>query len=193
MHTELHNADDVALVLALRSGDPRAPRALWRRYARTVSRILYRALGPSNDIEDAVQEVFLVVFKKAGAIRTPAALPAYIRSVAELTSRHELRKRRALVSMEVSDLNHVGAVAAPVDTDARAALVRFEVKLAQLSAVHRAAFVLRFVERLEITQVAAALGVSLATAKRRIARAAAKVRLFVERDPLLATYGACAA
>src|SRR5215471_15617184 len=132
MQTELHNADDVALVLALRNGDPRAPRALWRRYERTVSRILYRALGPSNDIEDAVQEVFLVVFKKAGAIRTPAALPAYIRSVAELTSRHEIRKRRVFSLRDPSDMNQVGAVAAPVDTEARAALVRFEAKLAQL-------------------------------------------------------------
>jgi len=44
-------------------------------------------------------------------------------------------------------------------------------------------------EGLELTEVAAALKLSLATTKRRLARVWARVLLLVERDPVLAHYG----
>jgi RNA polymerase sigma-70 factor (ECF subfamily) len=74
------------------------------------------------------------------------------------------------------------------DTDAREALARFYAILDRVNPKDRSAFVLRFMEGLELTEVAAALGLSLATTKRRLARVWAKVVLLVERDPLLAQY-----
>ena len=52
----------------------------------------------------------------------------------------------------------------------------------------RTAFVLRFIEGLELAEVATALDTSLATAKRRITRVWKRVSLLVERDPALAHY-----
>ena len=71
------------------------------------------------------------------------------------------------------------------DTDAREALARFYKILDRVNATDRAAFVLRFMEGLELTEVAAALKLSLATTKRRLARVWARVLLLVERDPVL--------
>src|SRR6476469_1542878 len=50
-------------------------------------------------------------------------------------------------------------------------------------------FVRRFMEGLELTEVAAALKLSLATTKRRLARVWSRVLLLVERDPVLVHYG----
>lgn len=186
----MQDADDATLVLALRGGDPRAARMLWHRYATTVHRILRRTVGPSHDLEDLTQEVFLVVFKKANEIRAPKALRAYIAAVADLTGRHELRRRRARPRNDSWDAREPGVTVATQDTESRAALARLHAVLGQLHPKHRAAFVLRFIEQRELTQVAAALGVSLATAKRWTTRASAKMQIFVERDPLLAEYGA---
>ena len=69
------------------------------------------------------------------------------------------------------------------------ALARFYKILDRVNATDRAAFVLRFMEGLELTEVAAALKLSLATTKRRLARVWARVMLLVERDPVLVHYG----
>jgi RNA polymerase sigma-70 factor (ECF subfamily) len=185
---ELQDADDVTLVRALQDKDPRAARVLWERYATTVHRILRRALGPSSDVEDMAQEVFLTVFRKASTIRSPAALRAYIMSVAALSSRSELRKRWAHRLSPYWGTSLAESTPATQDTGARAALLHFYTLLSRLRPSHRTAFVLRFMEGLDYAQVASALGVSLATAKRWVARGAAKVQLLVERDPVLVEF-----
>ena len=71
---------------------PQAPRALWRRFAPMVFRMLKRALGPGHDVEDLAQEVFLCVFEKVPALREPKALKAFVISITVLTTRSELRR-----------------------------------------------------------------------------------------------------
>jgi RNA polymerase sigma-70 factor (ECF subfamily) len=51
--------------------------------------------------------------------------------------------------------------------------------------VDRTAFTLRFVEEMELREVAAAIDLSLATTKRRLTRAWKRVALLVSRDPAL--------
>lgn len=187
--TALADADDATLATALIGRDPQAPRVLWRRYAPMVFRMLRRALGPNHDIDDLAQEVFLCVFDKVPTLREPKALKAFVISVTMLTTRQELRRRwvRRWVKLagpkDAAELD----VVTP-DTDAREALQRFYAILDRVNHKDRSAFVLRFMEGLELTEVAAALGLSLATTKRRLARVWAKVVLLVERDPLLAQY-----
>ena len=51
--------DDAALVEALRSGDPQAPRLLIERYQGAVYGLCYRMLNHKQDAEDVVQETFI--------------------------------------------------------------------------------------------------------------------------------------
>ena len=182
-------ADDPTLVAALIERDPQAPRVLWKRYAPMVHRILRRALGPGHDLEDLAQEVFLCVFEKIRTLREPRALKAFVISVTVLTASHELRRRRVRRWVHLSDAAPVAddRVVYP-DADAREALVRFYRILDRVNAVDRTAFALRFMEGLELGEVAAATGMSLATVKRRLGRVWVRVSLLVERDPLLVDY-----
>jgi RNA polymerase sigma-70 factor (ECF subfamily) len=82
-----------------------------------------------------------------------------------------------------AELNRLSAA-----SDAREALVRFRAILERLNVSDRTAFVLRFVDGIELTEVASALGVSLATIKRRLARVRSRVVLLVERDASLSQY-----
>jgi hypothetical protein len=52
----------------------------------------------------------------------------------------------------------------------------------------RALFVLRYVEKLELTEVAAALAWSLSKTKRLLPRVTARVTRLMQRDPALAEY-----
>ena len=177
--------DDVALARALIAGDPSASRVAWDRFAPMVHRILKRTLGPGSEVEDLAQEVFLCLFRKARTLREPKVLKAFVISITALTARAELRRRRARRWLHL-DVD----VIAPVhhDPEARQALVRFYEILDSIGAEDRTAFVLRFMEDMELTEVASALDVSLSTTKRRLARVWKRISILVQRDPALAHY-----
>jgi len=185
----LDESDDADLARALIARDPQAPRTLWRRFAPMVFRMLRRALGPGHEVEDLAQEVFLCVFEKVPTLREPKALKAFVISITVLTTRSELRRlwvRRWIRLSGKGDAT--GKAVVHIDTDAREALGRFYSVLDRINAPDRTLFVLRFMEGLGLLEVAAASGMSLATTKRRLARAWSKVRLLVERDPILCEY-----
>lgn len=183
--------DDPALVRALLDGDLQAPRLLWKRFSPLVYRVLKRSLGPGHDLEDLAQEVFLCLFGKVRTLRDPGALKAFVISVTVLTARHELRRRWVRrwvrLSGDVAEVD-TRAVYPEAGADAREALVRFYAILDRVNATDRTAFVLRYMEGLDLVDVAAAVGMSQATVKRRLTRVWARVALLVERDPLLADY-----
>jgi RNA polymerase sigma-70 factor (ECF subfamily) len=185
----LDDSEDADLARALIARDPQAPRALWRRFAPMVFRMLRRSLGPGHDVEDLAQEVFLCVFEKVRTLREPKALKAFVISITVLTTRSELRRlwvRRWIRLSGKSDATNKAVV--HVDTDSREALGRFYAILDRVNANDRTLFVLRFMEGLGLHEVAAAAGLSLATTKRHLARVWSRVILLVQRDPLLAEY-----
>jgi RNA polymerase sigma-70 factor (ECF subfamily) len=182
-------ARDAELVRALIAREPHAPRALWRRFAPLVFRILRRTFGPGPEIEDLAQDIFLCVFGKVPTLREPAALRKFIISITTITARSEIRRRwvrrwSRLASKEDASKE----VAFHVDLDSREALTRFYAVLDRLNGRDRMLFVLRFMEELSLRDVAAASGLSVATAKRGLARAWSRVRLLAERDPVLCDY-----
>jgi RNA polymerase sigma-70 factor (ECF subfamily) len=178
--------DDAALALALIAEDPSAPRVAWHRFAAMVHRILKRTLGPGADVEDLVQEVFLCLFDRVKTLREPKALKAFVIAIAAMTVRAELRRRRTRRMFWLE----IATPPPPVypDPEARQALVHFYKILDRLGDQDRTAFVLRFMEEMELTDVASALQTSLSTTKRRLSRVWQRVTLLVERDPALAHY-----
>jgi RNA polymerase sigma-70 factor (ECF subfamily) len=155
-----------------------------------VFRFLQRALGPTMDVEDLTQEVFVRVFSSVHALRNRDALRSFVFSVAVRTLKWELRRRHARRIFQPSAFEQLPELpVAAVDAESRQALRRFYAILDRLGADERAAFVLRHLEGMKLEEVARTLGTSLATTKRRLARAAASVSRFVERDSALSHYG----
>ncbi len=179
-------ADDAFIARILIEGDERAPRAAWQRFAPMVHRMLKRAFGPEHEIDDLVQEVFLTLFKRVHTLREPQALRAFLISITAHTIRYELRRKAALRWLRFGE--PLDAQARDADLDSREAVARLYRILDRLGIDDRTAFVLRFMEGLELIEVSQALGVSLATAKRRLARAWRRVTVGAQRDAALAEY-----
>jgi RNA polymerase sigma-70 factor (ECF subfamily) len=103
----------------------------------------------------------------------------------------ELRRRRARRWLFLSDdgvLTDPSAFATDDWHEPRAAVLHLYEVLDRVSSECRAVFVLRFVEGLELVELAAVLGCSLATAKRRVADASRRICLLTAGDPILAPY-----
>jgi RNA polymerase sigma-70 factor (ECF subfamily) len=181
--------DDEALVLRLVAGEPGAAREVWLRFSPMVRRILRRSFNAESDVDDIVQDVFAVLFEKIDRLRDPRAFRGFVLSVTLLEVRRELRRRyfrRRFGPERDPPANDVRVV--HPDPEAREALHKLHGILGGINARDRAAFTLRFVEGLELTQVSDAMGVSLSTTKRCLRRAWSRVCIRVERDPALADY-----
>jgi RNA polymerase sigma-70 factor (ECF subfamily) len=186
---DLLDAQDETLARALIAKEARAARVVWQRFSPMVRRMIRRTLGPASDVEDLLQEVFLQLFAKVHRLREPKVLKAFIISITTLTMCQELRRRKLRSWLGIRpDPAALDLRVVHPDPIAREALQRFYSLLDRFAARERTAFVLRVIEGLEVTEVAAALGVSLATAKRSISHVQRRLLLHVERDPLLADY-----
>jgi RNA polymerase sigma-70 factor (ECF subfamily) len=187
--TRLEAELDAELVAMFLHDQPDAAAAVWDRYYPLVRQVLSRAIGPGADVEDLVQEVFIRLYRKLGTLRDPTALRAFVLAVAARVAKSELRGRWVRRWLHLSDDGEAPDHATDgVDLEARAALARFYGILDGLKPAHRTAFVLRHVQGLELVDVAAALGISLATVKRWLPRIARRVLALAGGDPLLAPY-----
>jgi RNA polymerase sigma-70 factor, ECF subfamily len=184
---------DAALANAAIAGEPAAAGLIWERFSPLVRGLVRRSLGPDRDVEDHVQDVFLRFFEQVDELRDPAAVRSFLVGITVRVLRSELRRRRLRRWLHLTDAGELpDAPAPPEDEDAREALKRLYHLLDGMDDEARIAFVLRFVQGLELTEVAASLGASLATTKRRLAKVSARVLAAARRDPILAGYLALA-
>lgn len=169
------SGDETALVEALRANHPGAKAVFFQRYVERVERIITHVLGFDAELADVLQEAFAGALTSIHRLDDAAALEPWLCSVAANTARKVLRgraRRRWLRRFVSSDEEErYEPAGAGVDVEARRALRGVYAVLSQLPADERIAFALRFIDGMELTEVASACRVSLATIKRRLVRA----------------------
>jgi RNA polymerase sigma-70 factor (ECF subfamily) len=164
--------EDAVLVEAALRRDAVACTRLFNRYAPHVARVFARVLGTDDEIPDLVHDVFVMAFRDLGRLSEPSALKAWLTAIAVNTARGHIRKRtrrRWLWFFAPSDLPDTPGPSANEDI-LEATRATYAI-LDQLAPDDRIAFALRFIDGMELTEVADACDVSLATIKRRLARA----------------------
>lgn len=156
--------------------DPRDREAVFKRFAPYVSKIAHRLLGRPQEVEDLVQDVFLSAQKGLDRLEDPGAVKGWLATVTVRKAQRQLRKRRLRMSLGMDDEVDYGQVA---DTGANAAdralLGEVYEALDRLPANDRIAWSLRHVQGERLQDVAELCNCSLATAKRRIAAAHARL------------------
>jgi RNA polymerase sigma-70 factor (ECF subfamily) len=183
--------DDAALVAAVRARAPHAAGRVWDRYSNLCRRLLRRVLGPSAEVEDALQEVFLRLFRDFDSLREPTALRSFLIGITLHIATGELRRRRARRWLLLSDdgaLPEYEFATEDPQHEQRQALQALYRILDRIDAKRRLVFVLRYVEGLELAEMSLVLGCSLATTKRRVADSAERVCRLAARDPHLGHY-----
>jgi RNA polymerase sigma-70 factor (ECF subfamily) len=161
-----------ALVVALRSQHPAARATLFERHAEHVRRILVRVLGLDQEIPDLLQEVFLTALTGVQKLEDPGALRPWLTSIAVRSARGLIRKRarrRILGLVEPERLDREIGPASGIDE--HEAIRALYAVLDEMPADERIVFALRFVDGMDLLEIASACGISRATVSRRLARA----------------------
>jgi RNA polymerase sigma-70 factor (ECF subfamily) len=175
---------DAELVRRASGGDGAAEQALFRKHAGFILALSFRLLGDHDESEDVLQETFLDAIAQLRGPVEPGSLRQWLAGIAVHKAHRRFRRRKlqALFGMfRPSDESVLESSAHPdASPEVRAELALLDVALARLPDVDRAAWVLRYVEGYDLEEVARLCRCSLATAKRRIARARAIVLAHVE-------------
>lgn len=179
---------DAEIVEGLRNDEAWARAALFDRHAPAVGRTLRRLLGPeaTDEHEDLLHDVFVQALCSVQGLRDESALRPWLLTIATRTAYRAIRIRRArrwLRFWEPATLPEM-----PVDgvePQLTEACRRTYAVLERMPAKERVPFLLRFVDKLELRDVAAACDVSLATIKRRLARAQQRFARLAAHDAVL--------
>jgi RNA polymerase sigma factor (sigma-70 family) len=151
--------------------DEAAFEALVRRHGPMVLGVCRRILGNSHDAEDAFQATFLVLVRKAAAIRPRSMVGNWLYGVARRTS---LEARRVAAKRRAKEAAVLPRAHPPDDdrTDLRAVL---DEELQRLPAKCRAVIILSDLEGKTRKEVARQLGWPEGTVASRLARARARL------------------
>jgi RNA polymerase sigma-70 factor (ECF subfamily) len=165
--------DDATLVERIRQRDEDAFSLLYMRYAAYLAGVVYRLLGSDDELDDVLQESFVDAAEGIGKLEDPTRLRWWLATIAVRRVQRVLVSRRrhqrlasglALVAPQA----HVPSTEWSIE-ELRRALDAIPPKL-------RVPWVLNRIEQLELADVSDMCGISLATAKRRIALADTRLR-----------------
>ncbi|MBA3539785.1 MAG: sigma-70 family RNA polymerase sigma factor [Deltaproteobacteria bacterium] len=103
-------ADEADLIARCRNHERAAQDELYHRFRRQVAGNLYRVLGDRTDLDDLVQEVFVIAFRGLERFRQDARLSTWIYRICVNVAlgRIRTRKRRPL-ALGVADLDAASA------------------------------------------------------------------------------------
>ena len=177
--------DDRRLAARCRAGDRDACEELYRRHAPRVLGLARRMIGSAEDAEDAVQDVFLAVFRKLESFRGESSLATWLYRLAmnvcldRLRSRGT-RERKVTDAFDVDDAAHVTAPQ-PQGRLSPGAAIDLERAIAALPDAARAAFLLHDVEGFDHQEVGALLGIAEGTSKSQVHKARLRIRAFLHQ------------
>ncbi len=165
-------------------------REIYDHYVSLVRGLIGKSLGPRDDMEDLVADVFVGLFESAPKIRSADTMRSYVVSVALNTVRREFkrRRRRRLFFSSDAPSDEVERIPGTDDPRAKVALRQLSRLLDELSDDERLVYVLHVLEGLSLTDVTENLKMSRSTVKRRLKRANERMLRRVERNPLLTDY-----
>jgi RNA polymerase sigma-70 factor (ECF subfamily) len=177
---------DAALVGALLEGRQSAGRIFVDRHAGALQRAVAGVIGPDPDLPDLMQDVLLAVVRSLPRLHDPGSLRAWAHRIAVHKARSMLksRARRRVVRFIPFDAVPEQAVL-PVPAEDRQALRCTCEILEEISDEHRLVFSLRFIDGMELEEIARATDLSVSTVRRRLRRAEAAFALRARKNPTL--------
>ena len=153
----VHAAEDAELVRGARAGDEGAFGQLYQRYVRIVHGILL-ARVPRTEVDDLVQDVFLVAWHRLDGLRDPAAFGGWLAQIARNRAIDFQRRNPVLAELPPDLVAHDS-------TAERAEALRILDIVRTLPEAYRETLVLRLVEGLTGPEIADRTGLTGASVR----------------------------
>ena len=84
-----------SVIARAQAGDEAAFQELFLAHRDTVARVVHRIMGPSSEVEDVVQDVFIHVYRSIGSFRGDSKFSTWLYRLASNVTKMHLRKKRS--------------------------------------------------------------------------------------------------
>ncbi len=181
---------DASLIARAQEGDTAAFRQIFVRHRGDVTRIVYRMLGPSADVEDVVQDVFLNVYRSLPSFRGDAKVSTWLSRLATNVTRMYLRRGRSRPRFADVEVPEAPRESAPPDGPdvqvEKAERVRALYRLLEtLSEKKREVLVLHDLEGVPAKEIAEMAGIPVHTVRTRLFYARKELYAALAEEPSL--------
>lgn len=172
--SELHGRDDEGLLRAVAAGDRQAFETLYRRYYRRLFGFLSRFLEDRGQIEEALDDVMMVVFRDAGRFEGRSRVSTWIFGIAFRLAQQARRSRLVEATHESLDGHE--------KVESKAGNLGFELRqmidkaLMLLSPEHRLVVELTYFEDCSYQEIAEIAACPVGTVKTRMFHARKRLR-----------------
>ena len=163
---------------------------LWATYRSRIYRYALFSLRDEDLAENVTQDCFLKAHNARREFRGDCSVATWLTRIATNLIRDAVRSRKfqfwkavrssAVEVGDVADRLVSPGLSAEKSLVLREQLTQVWVSVASLSGKQRSVFLLRFVEEMELTEIAAAMGLHVGTVKSHLHRALATVRQGME-------------
>ena len=167
---------DASLIEAARGGDADALGSLIAAAQPDIRRYAARNCRAA-DIDDAVQETLLLLYRRVGTLRAVTSLSAWLFAVARRACLRLLRRSAGIAEAPADDVEMRLSHLAPEDI--RIDLCR---AIQSLPDHYREVILLRDIEELSIDEISGVLALTRESVKARIHRARLMIREYLVRD-----------
>lgn len=170
------------LVVRAQDRDEWAFQELVTRYERRMLYYIHRLLGSHTDLSDVLQEIWIRVFLRITSLRAPEAFRVWLYKIAHDVAVSQLRKNSR---RDVARLEDVSAPEAANTSDWNECKLLENAELVhktleRLSLPHREVLTLRFLEQLDVSDIAEVVGCNVGTIKSRLHYAKSAMRKLLE-------------
>jgi uncharacterized protein (TIGR03435 family) len=160
--------------------------ALVTRHINLVHSVALRQVSDAQMAEEITQAVFIILARKALRLRHEKALSSWLFLATRLTASNFVRSEARRHRREQEAYMQTALEESGEETWRRIAPL-LDTAVASLNEDDRRAIVLRFYEGRKVSEVGAALGASEEAAKKRVARALEKLRLYFSKHGVVST------
>lgn len=182
--------DNAALVDGLCAGHVGAGTIFYDRYVSHVQRVVTRVMGVDGELMDITNEVFYQALRSIGSLKEPARLKAWVTQIAVFTSRKWIRRRKRRSWLKFLPQEEIPDSHAQLSEDEPAIKAANAVReiVNRMSLEERIVFTLRYMEEMQIAEIADACGYSVRTAKRRLSRCETRFKVLAKSDATICAY-----
>jgi RNA polymerase sigma-70 factor (ECF subfamily) len=180
---------DARLVEATRAGSEKAFREIVERYHAMTFAVVRGILRDRPDVEDAMQEVFIKVYRGLGGFRGEAKLSSWIYQIARNEALNRARKPNA-PGTPLDDVVIATPEESRPDVEYRRKIEREDVErcLAELDDDFRRVLELRYMAEMSYAEIGETMGLPIGTVKTYIHRAKIELKRVMTRRRFVESY-----
>lgn len=163
--------EEIELIKKAASGDNKAFSKIYYQYKELVYRVVYRLLGGTEDINDAVQQTFIELFKSLPGYAGKSKFTTWLYRIAVNVSIQFFRKKRVSEKFKTSEweLDTIpSSDTTSINIERKELKTQLEEALSSLQLKKRIVIVLHDIEHKTMEEISEIIGVPVGTIKSRL-------------------------